>query len=113
MALKKRAGILTALAIFSVAATFYRLENWMPHQEDPLMLLVTMLLMPVSAILGVLQLVQGIRTKSWWWLLLGTAAAALCFWGARTYWNIPFCLECNGGVPEGALGWMTPWFYGE
>ncbi len=111
MTLKKRAVLLAAMAVFTVGATFYRLENWTPHQENPMMILLNLALMPASIGLAVMQIMQGIRAKSWLWLALGVLAAAICLWGALTYWRIPFCLECNGGVTEEALGWMAPWFY--
>lgn len=111
MKLIKRTVLLAAMAVFAIAATFYRLENWTPHQENPLMILLTAALMPVSIVLAVMQIVQGIRAKSWLWLALGVLAAATCLWCALTYWRIPFCLECNGGVTPEELGWMAPWFY--
>ena len=111
MKLIKRTVLLAAMAVFAIAATFYRLENWVPHQENPLMILLILVLMPASIVLAVMQIVQGIRAKNWLWLALGVLAAAVCLWGALTYWRIPFCLECNGGVTPEELGWMAPWFY--
>lgn len=112
MTLKKRAALLIGMAAFAVAATFYRLENWLPHQEDPMMLILMLALMCASIVMGVKQIIQGIRTKGWLWLALGVLAAAVCFWGTYTYYSIPFCLECNGGVTPEELGWMAPWFFG-
>ena len=111
MKLKKRAALLTGMAVFAIAITFYRLENWTPHEENPLMILLMAALVPASIVLAVMQIVQGVRAKSWLWLALGVLAAASCLWGALTYWRIPFCLECNGGVTPEELGWMAPWFY--
>ena len=111
MTLKRRAVLLMGMAVFTIAAAFYRLENWMPHEENPMMILLMAALTPASIVLAVMQIVQGVRAKSWLWLALGVLAAAACLWGALTYWRIPFCLECNGGVTPEELGWMTPWFY--
>ena len=111
MKLKKRAALLTVMAFFAIAITIYRLENWMPHEENPLMILLMAALMPTSIVLAVIQIMQGVRAKRWLWLTLGVLAAAACLWGALTYWRIPFCLECNGGVTPEALGWMAPWFF--
>ena len=111
MTLKKRAALLTVMAFFAIAITIYRLENWMPHEENPLMILLMAALMPTSIVLAVIQIVQGVRAKRWLWLTLGVLAAAACLWGALTYWRIPFCLECNGGVTPEELGWMAPWFF--
>ena len=111
MTLKRRAVLLMGMAVFTIAAAFYRLENWTPHEENPLMILLMAALTPAGIVLAVMQIVQGVRAKSWLWLALGVLAAAACLWGALTYWRIPFCLECNGGVTPEALGWMAPWFY--
>ena len=111
MTLKKHAALLTIMAFFAIAITIYRLENWMPHEENPLMILLMAALMPTSIVLAVIQIVQGVRAKRWLWLTLGVLAAAACLWGALTYWRIPFCLECNGGVTPEELGWMAPWFF--
>ena len=111
MTLKRRAVLLMGMAVFTIAAAFYRLENWMPHEENPMMILLMAALMPTSIVLAVMQIVQGVRAKSWLWLALGVLAAAACLWGALTYWRIPFCLECNGGVTPEELGWMALWFY--
>ena len=111
MTLKRRAVLLMGMAVFTIAAAFYRLENWMPHEENPMMILLMAALTPASIVLAVMQIVQGVRAKSWLWLALGVLAAAACLWGALTYWRIPFCLECNGGVTPEELGWMAPWFY--
>ena len=113
MTMKKRAAWLAAMAGFAIAVAFCRLENWVPHQENPMMILLMAALMPVSIVLAVMQIVQGIREKSWLWLVLGVLLAAACLWGTLTYWRIPFCLECNGGVTAEQLGWMAPWFFGE
>ena len=113
MKLEKRTAILAILAAFTVAAVFFRLENWVQHEENPLMILLTAALMPACIVLGVMQLVQGVREKAWLWLVLGVLAATVCLWGALTYWRIPFCLECNVGVTPKELGWMSPWFFGE
>ncbi len=111
MMLKKRAALLTGMAVFAITVAFYRLEHWRPHEENPLIILLTFALMPTSAVLALKQIVQGIRTKCWLWLVVGVLAAAVCLWGALTCWRIPFCLECNGGVTPEELGWMAPWFY--
>lgn len=113
MKLKKRAALLAAMAACSAAVFFHRLENWMPHQENPMIILLAFAMMPASIVLGAMQLVQGVREKRWLWLVLGVMAAGICFWGARLYLSIPFCLECNGGVTAEQLGWMAPWFFGE
>lgn len=111
MKLKKRAALLAGMAVLTVAATLCRLEHWMPHQENPLIILLTFASMPISVVLALGQIVEGIRTKRWLWLVVGVLAAAVCLWGALTYQRIPFCLECNGGVTPEELGWMAPWFY--
>lgn len=111
MTMKKRSTLLAGMAVFAAAVTFFRLEHWVPHEENPLMILLTAALMPASVVLAILQIVQGVREKRWMWLALGVLASAVCLWGALTYWRIPFCLECNGGVPPEELGWMAPWFY--
>lgn len=111
MKLRNRAAILVAMGAFAIAMAFYRLENWLPHQENPLMLLLMFAFLAASVVMGVMQLVQGIREKKWLWLALGLLAAGVCYLGARTYLSIPFCLECNGGVTAEDLGWMAPWFY--
>ena len=111
MKLKTRIALLAAMGVFAIAMAFYRLENWMPHQENPMMILLMYAFLFASIVLGVIQIVQGVREKRWMWLALGVLASAVCLWGALTYWRIPFCLECNGGVPPEELGWMAPWFY--
>ena len=113
MKLKKRAAILVAMGVFAIAMVFYRLENWLPHQEDTMMILLMYAFLFAGVMLGVMQLVQGVREKKWLWLMLGLLAAGVCCLGARTYLSIPFCLECNGGVTAEDLGWMAPWFFGE
>ena len=70
MKLKKRAALLTGMAVFAIAITFYRLENWTPHEENPLMILLMAALVPASTVLAVMQIVQGVRAKSWLWLML-------------------------------------------
>ena len=86
MMLKKRAALLTGMAVFAIAVAFYRLEHWRPHEENPLIILLTFVLMPTSAVLALKQIVQGIRTKCWLWLVVGVLAAAVCLWGALTCW---------------------------
>lgn len=113
MKLKTRIALLAAMGVFAIAMAFYRLENWMPHQENPMMILLMYAFLFASIVLGVIQIVQGIREKRWLWIALGVLAAGLCFWGARLYLSIPFCLECNGGVTAEQLGWMAPWFFGQ
>lgn len=109
--LHTRTALLGIMAAVAVAMLFFRLENWVQHEANPLMLLVMLGMIPACVVINTVQIVQGIRKKAWLWIVLSSMAAIVCLLGIYNYWKIPFCLECNGGVTEAELGWMAPWFF--
>ena len=107
---RNRTILLAVMAFLAVSITFYRLENWVQHEASFLLDLLMLPWLLICAVMIVVHIVQGSRTKEWLWMILGVLFGVVCMWGINAYMYIPDCLECDHATAD-ALGWMAPWFY--